>query len=49
MLNPFVEGLFLLAFWAPPIAVVSCAFVVLFKAPSARRSTTASHAPAAAH
>ena len=32
------EGLFLLAFWAPPLAVVAGALAVFVKVPSARHS-----------
>ena len=45
MSNPLVEGLFLLAFWAPPLAVF--AGILLLAAPdsSARRVTARHTAP----
>jgi hypothetical protein len=39
MSNVVIEGLFLLAFWAPPLTVVACALLLLVNAPSAHRSS----------
>ena len=49
MSSALVEGLFLLAFWAPPATVVACALLLLVKAPAARRSQARVHAPALLH
>jgi hypothetical protein len=49
MSNALVEGLFLLAFWAPPATVVACALLLLVKAPAARRAPARAHAPAILH
>jgi hypothetical protein len=38
MTNAVAEGLFLLALWAPPLAVVTGALALLVKMPSPRRS-----------
>ena len=38
MPNGVVEGLFLAAFWAPPVVVVACLLTLLVK-PSARQAT----------
>ncbi len=37
------EGLFLLAFWAPPLAVVAGALALFVKTPSARHSGAHTH------
>ena len=34
MSNAVVEGLFLLAFWAPPLAVLAGALLLVIKAPA---------------
>ena len=49
MTNGVVEGLFLLAFWAPPLAVVAGALMLLVNVPSPRRSRGRAHAPRLAH
>ena len=46
MSNQLVEGLFLLAFWAPPLAVLAGALLLLAPESSARR-VTATNRPAA--
>ena len=38
MSNAVVEGLFLLAFWAPPLTVVAGAVLLLVKIPSGQPS-----------
>jgi hypothetical protein len=43
MSNQLVEGFFLLAFWAPPLAVVFGALLLLAPDPSAHRSAVGSH------
>ena len=49
MSNQLVEGLFLLAFWAPPLAVVVGALaLLLLRTPAARRSA-APHAEPLMH
>jgi hypothetical protein len=37
MSNQIVEGLFLLAFWAPPLTVLACALLLLAPDSSSRR------------
>jgi len=49
MSNQWVEGLFLLAFWAPPLAVVCGALLLLMPDPSARRSVVRPHAAPLTH
>lgn len=49
MSNAVVEGLFLLAFWAPPLAVVAGALSVFVTIPSAHRSSAAAHARPLTH
>ena len=49
MPNAVVEGLFLLAFWAPPLTVVVCALALLVKMPSEQRSNAPSHAKPLTH
>lgn len=49
MSNAVVEGLFLLAFWAPPLVVVLGALSLVTHVPSARRSRAPSGAPRMAH
>ena len=49
MSNQLVEGFFLLAFWAPPLAIVFGALLLLAPDPSARRSTVRPHAAALTH
>jgi hypothetical protein len=43
MSNVIIEGLFLLAFWAPPLTVVACVLALLINAPSAQRSSAPAH------
>jgi hypothetical protein len=38
MSNDFVAGLFLLAFWLPPLAVVAGALALFVRVPTARRA-----------
>ena len=38
MSNAVVEGLFLLAFWAPPLTVVAGAMLLMIKAPAQKAS-----------
>ena len=49
MSNAFVEGLFLLAFWAPPMVIAIGALSLVVHVPSARRSRVPSGAPKLAH
>ena len=49
MSNAFAEGLFLLAFWAPPLAVAAGALALLIKTPSPRRSGARVHSAALTH
>ena len=49
MPNAVVEGLFLLGFWAPPLAVVACALSLILKAPAPRRSNVPVHARPLTH
>jgi hypothetical protein len=47
MSNAFVEGLFLLAFWAPPLVVAACALSLFIEVPAAQRSSMSAYpAPA---
>jgi hypothetical protein len=48
MPNAVVEGLFLFAFWAPPLAVVAGALLLLVKAP-ARTAVPLTTQAASAH
>lgn len=43
MPNAVVEGLFLLAFWAPPLVVVLGALSLIVKAPSPQGSRVSVH------
>ena len=43
MPNAVAEGLFLLAFWAPPLVVVLGALSMIVKTPSPRRSSVSVH------
>lgn len=45
MPNAAVEGLFLLAFWVPPVVVVACALLLAVKAPSPQQARISVHAP----
>jgi hypothetical protein len=49
MPKTIVEGLFLLAFWAPPLAVFAGALALLVKMPSPRRSGARIHTTAWTH
>ncbi len=49
MPNAVVEGLFLLAFWAPPLVVVLGALSLIVKAPSPRRSSVSVHSAPLTH
>jgi len=49
MTNGIVEGLFLLAFWAPPLAVVAGALTLLVRIPAPRGATRPAPAPRLAH
>jgi len=49
MSNQLVEGFFLLAFWAPPLAVVFGALLLLAPDPSAHRSAVRPHAAPLTH
>ena len=49
MPNVVVEGLFLLAFWAPPVAVVAGALSLFVTVPSAARSAAPAHAAPLTH
>ena len=49
MAKTIVEGLFLLAFWAPPLAVAAGALALLIKAPAARRTAVPARAAAVTH
>jgi hypothetical protein len=44
-----VEGLFLLAFWAPPLAVLAGALSLVVTIPSAHGSSAAAHARPLTH
>ena len=48
-MSSVVEGLFLLAFWAPPLAVLAGALSLLITIPSAQRSNAPAHAMPLAH
>jgi hypothetical protein len=43
MSNQLVEGLFLLSFWAPPLAVLAGALLLLAPNPAERRSHARPH------
>jgi len=43
MANQLVEGLFLLAFWAPPLAVLAGALLLLAPSPAEPRSHARPH------
>jgi hypothetical protein len=49
MSNQIVEGLFLLAFWAPPLAVLAGALVLLAPDASARRAAARRHSVPLTH
>ncbi len=49
MSNAVAEGLFLLAFWAPPLAVVIGALALLVEMPSPRRSGARAHTEPLTH
>ena len=49
MSNQLVEGLFLLAFWAPPLAVLAGALLLLAPNAAEQRSHARSHAARLAH
>ena len=49
MSNQLAEGLFLLAFWAPPLAVLVGALFLLAPEPSARRLPAAKRQATLAH
>ena len=49
MPNAVVEGLFLLAFWAPPLVVVLGALSLIVKAPPLRRSRVSVHSAPLTH
>ena len=49
MPNAVVEGLFLLAFWAPPLVVVRGARSLFVEAPSPRRSSVPVHSAPLTH
>jgi hypothetical protein len=49
MSNQLVEGLFLLAFWAPPLAVLAGALLLLSPNPAERRSHVRPHAMPLTH
>lgn len=49
MPKTFAEGLFLLGFWAPPLAVALGALALLIKTPSARRTAAPSRTAALTH
>jgi hypothetical protein len=49
MSNQWVEGFFLLAFWAPPLAVVFGALLLLAPDPSAHRAAARPHAAPLTH
>ena len=48
MPNGLVQGLFLLAFWVPPVVVAVCALTLLVR-PSSPQAAPLSARPAAAH
>jgi hypothetical protein len=47
--NQLVEGFFLLALWAPPLAIVAGALLLLAPVPAERRSAVGSHVEALTH
>jgi len=49
MTNQLVEGLFLLAFWAPPLAVLAGALLLLAPTPGERHSHVRPHAAPLTH
>lgn len=49
MSNVVAEGLFLLAFWAPPLAVVIGALALLVRTPVARRFSARPHTAVLTH
>ena len=49
MSNAVVEGLFLLAFWAPPLAVLAGALLLVIKAPAQKGSDVRTRAVLVAH
>jgi len=49
MSNQLVEGLFLLAFWAPPLAVLAGALLLVAPDPSARRVAARRHTAPLTH
>ena len=49
MSNQLVEGLFLIAFWAPPLAILAGALLLLAPTPAERPSRAPSHAAPLTH
>jgi hypothetical protein len=49
MPNAIVEGLFLLAFWAPPLAVAASALALLITSPAPRQAGARVHTTALTH
>jgi len=49
IMSNVVEGLFLLAFWAPPLAVLAGALSLFVTIPSAQRSSASVHARPLTH
>ena len=49
IMSNVVEGLFLLAFWAPPLAVLAGALSLVVTIPSAHRSSAPAHARPLTH
>ena len=49
MTNQLVEGLFLLAFWAPPLAVLAGVLLLLAPTPGERHSHVRPHAAPLTH
>jgi hypothetical protein len=49
MPNGLVEGLFLAAFWAPPVVVVACALTLLVKPSERTTAPIATRTPAVHH
>jgi hypothetical protein len=49
MPNGIVEGLFLAAFWAPPLVVVACALTLLVKPSRRETAPVAARRPAVQH
>ena len=49
MANGLVEGLFLLALWAPPLAIAAGALALLIRTPAPGRSAARIHTAALTH